>query len=91
MVADFIKTQFFFIIKQGAYTVIDKCWITGVLSVFCDIFGPLDATSIISNMPAYNGLCGFTESELRTIVQSYPPLSNRPLELDRVLRLIKRW
>jgi hypothetical protein len=89
-VAEFFKTQFFAVMKQATSTVIHKYWVTGVLPVFREAASPLAAITIIPNAPGYNGLCGFTDAEVRAIAQSYLS-AYQPRELETALNTMKKW
>lgn len=88
-VADFFNASFFAVMKQATCTVVDKYWVTGVLPVFRDGVSPLNATTIISDKPGYNALCGLTDTEVRDIAQVY--LKSTPQKLEDVLVQLKRW
>ncbi|PVG04789.1 DUF1703-domain-containing protein [Serendipita vermifera] len=68
--ANFLKTRFFSYMKRATH-VVSKYWITGILPVFREEPSPLNATQIISNMPAFNGACGLNDTEVRQIAESY--------------------
>jgi hypothetical protein len=72
-ISQFFKGRFFATIKQAFSTVVDKCWITGVLPDFRDCINPLDAVTLISHWPEYHGICGLTAEEVRAIAKAYLP------------------
>ena len=86
--AELLKSEFFAILKQAcARGVVQKCWLTGVLPAFRDSVSHLNTTEIISMSYDFNGLCGLTEDEVRTIAETYLGTS----QLDVQLQEIKRW
>jgi len=89
-IAELFNTHFFAIMKQATYTVINKYWVTGVVPVFREGTSPLTAVTIISDKPRYNGLCGFTDAEVRAIAQSYLS-AYQSRELETALNTIKKW
>ena len=67
-----MKTGFFAIMKQAcARGLVQKYWLTGVLPAFRDAISPLIESKVISTLPEYNGLCGLTDAEVRTIAKTY--------------------
>jgi hypothetical protein len=70
--------------------IIYKYWITGVLPVFREWYSPLLCTYTISGVPGYNGICGFTDIEVRQIVQTYLS-SHEGLAVDNVMKQLKDW
>jgi hypothetical protein len=69
--AGLFNASFFAIMKNAAYTIVERYWTTGVLPVFRDGFSSLDGIQIISNKPGYNGVFDFTETEVQEITRSY--------------------
>ncbi|CAG8813368.1 41151_t:CDS:2, partial [Gigaspora margarita] len=51
--------------------VIGKYFLTGVTPAFRAGISPLAEAVIVSDEPSLHGICGFTESEVKTIVQHY--------------------
>lgn len=90
-VADLFKTRFFSDMKSACGTVIQNYWLTGVLPVFRDSFGPLIATTIISTLPQYHGVCGFTEDEVRSITTAYLGSTFSGDDLAQVMRSMRSW
>lgn len=71
-VAEYFKAEFYAVIRHAiAKSVILKTWITGVLPVFRDGISPLTSMRILSSDPRYHGLCGLTNSEVKTVVKAY--------------------
>ena len=64
-----LYAEFFAVIKGSCGTAVDKYWITGVLPAFRDGISPLSAMDIISFDKQYNSLCGFTENDVKAIVE----------------------
>lgn len=92
LVADFFKTQFFATLKLATSSnTVRKYWITGVLPVFRDGMSPLAATEIISNDPTYHGLCGFTDSEVQMIAQTYLSPVLAPPQVEGVMPKLRNW
>jgi hypothetical protein len=91
-VAEFFKTQFFAILKQAttANTIL-KYWITGVLPVFRDGISPLTATVILSSDPEYHGLCGLTDSEVRTVAEAYLSPVLEPQAVEDAIQTLRNW
>jgi hypothetical protein len=89
-VAELFKTQFFAIMKSGCHNVIKKYWLTGIVPMFRDGISPLHATSIISNLPQYNGCCGFTEDEVQIITTNYLPKHSED-DLATAMQDMKLW
>ena len=76
-IENFFKGRFFAALKQGCGSMnngrapISKYFVTGVIPAFhSGVSALLDAT-IISHYPKMHGACGFTEDEVKTIVQHY--------------------
>lgn len=88
--AEFFKTQFFAIIKQATFSVVDKYWITGVLPVLRDGISPLNAVTLVSHLRGFHGLCGLNEKEVETIAQAYLS-ARRPQELKCAVDDLRRW
>ncbi|PVG04862.1 DUF1703-domain-containing protein [Serendipita vermifera] len=89
VVRNFLGARFFSTL-QRANQIITKCWITGVLPVFLEDVSPLNATRIASDMPAYSGICGFTDMDVRQIAQSYLSVKDDH-ELETAIKEMKRW
>jgi hypothetical protein len=89
--AGFFKTQFFAVMKRASGDVVSKYWLTGVLPVLNDYFSPLSATSSISRLPQYNGICGLTEDEVHTIAKHYLASTHSSDDLLAEVRDMKAW
>jgi hypothetical protein len=61
-----------------------------VLPVFRDGTSPLITTDIISHLPEFNGLCGFTRDEVSAIAQAYLS-SHSPQEIESAEITLKGW
>jgi hypothetical protein len=90
-VADVFKTQFFAVMKKAMGVVVRKYWLTGVLPAFRDGISPLSATAIISKLPQYHGLCGFTREEVDAIAAKYLASTHSPDQIKSAVRLMKAW
>jgi hypothetical protein len=77
--------------KRATGVVVRKYWLTGVLPAFRDGISPLSATSVISNLPQYHGLCGFTKEEVDAIAVKYLASTHSLDEIRGALLLMKRW
>ena len=87
-VANLFKTQFFVIMKRAMGDVVQKYWLTGVLPAFRDGISPLAATSVISMLPQFHGLCGLTYDEVNAIAQKYLGCTHRP---DSISARMRNW
>lgn len=73
----FFNVRFFAVLKQGCgmldhgSAAIGKYFLTGVTPAFRAGISPLAEAVIVSDEPSLHGICGFTESEVKTIVQHY--------------------
>jgi len=73
----FFKASFFAVLKRGCGklhsgpAVINKYFLTGVTPAFCTGISPLAEAVIVSDEVDLHGICGFTESEVKAIVQHY--------------------
>jgi len=66
------KDNFFAVLKQACGKfIISKYFLTGVTPAFRSGISPLHETGIVSGRPELHGICGFTESEVKIIVQHY--------------------
>ncbi|TDL23086.1 DUF1703-domain-containing protein [Rickenella mellea] len=83
------KTQFYTIVKRHSSSPVSKSWLTGVLPVFREGISPLTATTIVSMMSRFHGLCGLSEDEVGTIAKGY--LGESHPSLDQILQQLKRW
>lgn len=90
-VAEYLKTQFFAIVKKAYGRVIQKYWLTGVLPVFRDGVSPLAAVQIISMNPSYHGICGLTEEEVRTISLRYLGTQRTECQQSQEVHRMKCW
>jgi hypothetical protein len=90
-VADLFKTQFFSVLKRVTGLVVRKYWLTGVLPAFRDGISPLSATSVISMLPQYHGLCGLTKEEVESIATRYLGSTHTPDQINGKLVLMKSW
>ncbi|GBC04794.1 hypothetical protein RclHR1_05880007 [Rhizophagus clarus] len=76
-IEQFFKESFFAVLKQGCgrlYSgpaIIGKYFLTGVTPAFRAGISPLAEAVIVSDEVSLHGICGFTESEVKTIVQHY--------------------
>lgn len=90
----FFKESFFGVLKQGCGAinhrgpVISKYFVTGVNPVFRDGMSPLHEAPIIGGMVALQGICGFTEEEVTTLVQHY--LHKDKQETDKIVHSMRR-
>jgi Predicted AAA-ATPase len=90
-VADIFKTQFFAVMKRAMGVVVRKYWLTGVLPAFRDGISPLSATSVISMLPQYHGLCGLTREEVDAIAMKYLASTHTPNQIMGAMALMKSW
>jgi hypothetical protein len=90
-VVDLFKTQFFAVMKQMMGVVVRKYWLTGVLPAFRDGISPLTATSVISTLPQYHGLCGLTMEEVGAIATKYLASTHTSIQIKGALALMKSW
>jgi hypothetical protein len=91
LLENFLKSQFFAIVKAASSDVIQKYWLTGVLPVFRDAISPLSATYIILRLPQYNGCCGLTEDEVQTITTNYLASTHSDDNIAKEVQEIKLW
>jgi hypothetical protein len=90
-VEDLFKTQFFAVMKRAMGVVVRKYWLTGLLPAFRDGFSPLSATALISKLPQYHGLCGFTKEEVDAIAVKYLASTHNPDQIRCAVGLMKAW
>ena len=83
-----LYAEFFAVIKGSCGAAVEKYWITGVLSAFRDGISPLSAMDIISFDKQYNSLCGFTENDVKAIVERALRHSSKD-EQTRVLNALR--
>lgn len=82
----FFKESFFAVLKQGCGglhsgpAVIRKYFLTGVLPAFRAGISPLAEAVIVSDEADLHGICGFTENEVKTIVQHYFSMDEQEAE-----------
>ena len=76
-IEQFFKESFFAPLKEGCgglggrNAIISKYFLTGVTPAFRAGISPLAEAIIVSDEAELHGICGFTENEVRTIVQHY--------------------
>jgi hypothetical protein len=90
-VANLFKTQFFAIMKLATGDVVQKYWLTGVLPAFRDGISPLAATSVISKLPQYHGLCGLTHDEVDAIARTFLGHTHEPNGILARVSNMKNW
>ncbi|KAF9917174.1 hypothetical protein FBU30_000919, partial [Linnemannia zychae] len=87
-IESFFKENLFSILKEGCSipsmneygVVISKYFLTGVTPAFRAGISPLTAAAIISNKSSLQGVCGFSETEVKTIVKHYLRMNDREAE-----------
>jgi hypothetical protein len=90
-VEDLFKTQFFAVMKRAMGVVVRKYWLTGVLPAFRDGISPLSATTLISKLPQYHGLCGLTKEEVDAIAMKYLASTHNRDGIMSAVGLMKTW
>ena len=78
-IEQFFKLNFFAPLKEacgnlstgGQNAIISKYFLTGVTPAFRSGISPLTAVSIVSHYRKLHGMCGFTDKEVKAIVQYY--------------------
>ena len=93
-IEEFFKQNFFAVLKMGCGRLsngpvaISKYFLTGVLPAFRAGISPLAETVIVSDELGLHGVCGFTGSEVKIIVQHY--LDKTEQEVEHVSHTMKK-
>jgi len=93
-VEQFFKINFFSVLKEACGrlgdgpAIIGKYFLTGVTPAFRAGISPLAGASLVSGRGELHGMCGFTEDEVKTIVQYY--LHKDDQETDRIVHTMRR-
>jgi hypothetical protein len=77
--------------KRVTGVVVRKYWLTGVLPAFRDGISPLSATTVISMLPQYHGLCGLTKEEVEAIAKKYLASTHTLNHIKSTVALMKSW
>ncbi len=84
--------DFYSKIKSATRGPVSRVFITGVTSISLDsMTSGFSIAKNFSNSPAFAGLVGFTESELRTLIPQILDASRFPGSLDDVVAQMKTW
>ena len=85
--------SFFAILKAGAgHGGIERIFTTGVAPISVDgVTGGFNIGTDISLHPAYNELLGFTEAELRGLLERYRDLGVFGQDMDEALAVLNEW
>jgi hypothetical protein len=90
-IKDLFYAHFFSIMKGAMGRPVYKYWITGVLPAFRDSLSPLSTAIIISSLPQYHALCGFTVEEVETIASAYLRPRDNDNGLEGLMCQMKKW
>ena len=86
------KSEFFQVLKDAtSKDIVTKYWLTGVVPTFREGTSPLAAVDIISDNPESHGLCGFTDSEVQTITETYLSSSHLSCEIHSMMHTLRQW
>src|SRR5438552_2162348 len=85
-----LKPEFFGVIKRFCGTAVAKYWLTGVLPAFRDGISPLSATRVISFDEEYSSLCGFTEKDVKAIIERALSHCSKN-DQEKILINLKNW
>lgn len=95
-IEQFIKESFFAALKEGCgglgghNAIISKYFLTGVTpSISRAGISPLAEAIIVSGRRRLHGICGFTENEVKTIVQHY--LRKDEQEADGITHSMRKF
>ncbi|MDE6347975.1 MAG: ATP-binding protein [Bacteroides sp.] len=83
---------FFNKIKTGTYSSIERCFITGVSPVTMDdLTSGFNIGTNYSLSPEFNELMGFTEEEVREMLDYYSTNSPFKHSVDELIEIMKPW
>ncbi|KAF8950201.1 hypothetical protein BGZ46_004672, partial [Entomortierella lignicola] len=95
-IEDFFHSNFFNVLRDGCSArskgeysvVINKYFLTGVTPAFRSGISPLLAASLISLKKGFHGVCGFTEPEVKAIVDRYLGVEGQ--QSERIVHTLRR-
>ncbi|KAF9423740.1 hypothetical protein BGZ76_003620 [Entomortierella beljakovae] len=95
-IEDFFHSNFFNVLRDGCAArsngeysvVINKYFLTGVMPAFRSGISPLLAASLISLKRGFHGACGFTEPEVKAIVEHYLGVEGQ--QSERIVHSLRR-
>ena len=83
---------FFNKIKAGTYSSIERCFITGVSPVTMDdLTSGFNIGTNYSLSPEFNEMIGFTEEEVRQMLEYYSTTSHFNHTIDELIEIMKPW
>ena len=83
---------FFNKIKAGTYSSIERCFITGVSPVTMDdLTSGFNIGTNYSLSPEFNEMIGFTEEEVRQMLEYYSTTSHFNHTIDEMIEIMKPW
>ena len=83
---------FFNKVKAGTYSSIERCFITGVSPVTMDdLTSGFNIGTNYSLSPKFNEMIGFTEEEVREMLNYYSTTSHFNHSIDELIEIMKPW
>lgn len=83
---------FFNKVKAGTYSSIERCFITGVSPVTMDdLTSGFNIGTNYSLTPEFNQMMGFTEEEVREMLEYYSTNSRFNHTIDELIEMMKPW
>lgn len=83
---------FFNKIKAGTYSSIKRCFITGVSPVTMDdLTSGFNIGTNYALSPEFNAMMGFTETEVREMLEYYSTNSHFNHSIDELIEIMKPW